>query len=96
MDMNNMELETDPKKVATQAAMMKLLGARPEPILAILDRLEIPWERKVIKSKSDEKEPSTYLVIKWSDLMAGERKLQQEPTYMQRVAEEVKKEVEGL
>lgn len=72
----------DPKKQAAQAAMVRLMGTRPEPIMAMLERLEIPWERREVDEKS-------CLVISWHELMAGERKLQNSPTFMENLMREI-------
>lgn len=77
------EIETDPKRVAAQAAMMKLLGAKPEPIIAMFDRLEIPWERVKIDGE-------IVFQMKWGDLMTAERRLQSEETFMEKMAKELK------
>ena len=83
------DIETDPKKVAAQAAMMKLLAAQSESIISMFDRLGVEWERRNIKDES-------YIVIKWSELMKGERALQDSPTFLQRIAEKANKELKGL
>jgi hypothetical protein len=75
---------TDPKKVAAQAVMMKFLSQKPEPLISQLDRFGIEWDK--IKQ-----EDGTYLFqMKWSDLAEFERKLQTEPTLLEKMAEDMK------
>ena len=55
----------------------------PEGIIAMLDRLGIPWDR--IKTEN-----GNYLFqMQWSDLVAAEQKLQNSETFMEKLAKEV-------
>ena len=80
------QLSDDPRQQATQVAMLKLLSSSPEPILNLLDRLSIPWERKTDSE-------GAYLVIRWGDLMEGETRNQQAGPFIKKLMEEMKGEL---
>ena len=84
--------ELDPKSQAAQMAMIKLLGTPPEPILNLLERLQIPWERKTIKANKSDETGESFLVIKWSALMAGETRNQEEGPFIRKLVMELKDE----
>ena len=76
------ELNDEQKKVAVERlkqAMLEL-NKQPEAILALLERLEIPWEKKHFKSQSKD-----YLIIAWDDLLAGEAKNQEQGSVFKRL-----------
>ena len=77
------QLSQDPKTNAAQMAMIKVLSTPPEPILNLFERLGIPWERVKIDGQ-------THCVIRWSDLMEGERRNQAEGPFIKKVVEELK------
>lgn len=49
----------------------------------MLDRLEIPWERRAVDGV-------TSLVIAWPDLVKGEQRLQEEGPFVRKLVEEMK------
>lgn len=77
--------QMNPQTVAAQRAMMKLLSTPPESIIELLDRVGVPWERTTLHGES-------CVVIKWFDLMKGEKKLQKDGPYFKKVMEEIRNE----
>lgn len=75
----------NPKATAAQRAMMKLLATKPESIIELLDRVGVSWERTTLHGDS-------VVVIKWFDLMKGERKLQEQGPFFKKVMEDIRKE----
>lgn len=73
----------DPKTIAAQQALVRLLNTPPETIVSMLDRLQIPWERKQVDGVVS-------LVIKWPDLVTGEQRLQKEGPFIRTLVEEMK------
>ena len=73
---------------ARQAAVQRLtkamhhMGEPPESVLELLDRLEIPWERA--KNVAGDESYDT-LVIRWSDLLDGERRNQEQGSVLKRL-----------
>lgn len=80
----------DPQAQKAQLAMVKLLSTPPEPILDMLDRLEIPW-RKMIVGEEDEE----CLVIKWRELRKGDKRAAEAGPFIRQLFEEMKKEIPG-
>lgn len=74
------------KQLAAQQALVRLLNSPPENIVAMLDRLEIPWERKKLT-----KEGERYLIIKWDDLVEGEKRNQAAGPFIKTLVEEMQK-----
>lgn len=68
-------------------AIVKLLATPPEPLMELIERLEIPWDKK----KNDDGEQ--VLVIKWSDWRAGEQRNQAAGPFIKKVMEQLKIEV---
>lgn len=73
----------DPKTLAAQQALVRLLNTPPETIVSMLDRLEIPWERKTVDGV-------TSLVVTWPDLVKGEQRLQQEGPFIKKMVDEMR------
>ena len=67
------ELTPEQKKEATSrlVTLFKKLGEKPEPILDMFERLEIPYLRRNF-AFDDQSEECTYILIKVDDLHAGE------------------------
>lgn len=65
-------LTEEQKKIATQrlVSLFKNISAKPEPILDMLFRLEIPWRRTVLKDTDGS--DVEYIIIKATDLEEGE------------------------
>lgn len=82
----------NPKTVATQAAMLRLLSTPPEPILSMFERLGIPWQR-INKGQEIPIEDEAVFVVKWSDLVAGETANQQAGPFVKKLVEELKVEL---
>lgn len=68
-------------------AIVKLLSTPPEPLMELIERLEIPWDKR----KNDDGEQ--ILVIKWSDWREGERRNQAAGPFIKKVMEQLKTEV---
>lgn len=75
--------EFNPRTIAAQHALVRLLNTPPETIVSMLDRLEIPWERKQVDGVVS-------LVIAWPDLVVGEQRLQKEGPFVRKLVEEMK------
>lgn len=78
--MKNLE-SMDPVRRTQMMALLKAVGSPPEPIMQLLDRLQIPWERKPVDGVN-------CVVIKWGDFMDGERKLQEQGPILKRLVAE--------
>lgn len=74
---------TDPVKFEQTMMLLKAVGAPPEPLMQLFDRLEIPWEKKAIDG-------TNCIVISWKEFMDGERKLQEEGPILKRLLEDMK------
>ena len=69
----NPKLDPAAQKEATSrlVTLFKKLGEKPEPILDMLYRLEIPWRREPLVEDGED-----YIIIKAADLDAGEARHQ--------------------
>jgi hypothetical protein len=79
MSIKNPEELNDAQKDAVQrmAQFLRATSAKPEPILKMLDRLGIRWERRFL-------DDVPCIVIKELDLEAGDAKHQAQGSVMQR------------
>ena len=77
----------DPRAQKAQAAFARLLSTPPETIISMLDRLQIPWDKR------KNKEGTEHLIIKWKDLIEGEKRNQAEGPFIRKLAEEMKEEM---
>lgn len=75
--MKNLE-SMDPVRREQMMTLLKTISSPPERILDLLDRLEIPWERKRLNDES-------CLIIRWKDLTAGEARNQEEGPILKRL-----------
>lgn len=78
--MKNLE-SMDPVRREQMMTLLKTISSPPERILDLLDRLEIPWERKRLNDES-------CLIIRWKDLTAGEARNQEEGPILKRLLKE--------
>lgn len=62
---------------------MRALNEQPETILALLDRLEIPWQK--VNSGQTIQSQNAVLVIDWPDLLAGEKRQQDQGSVLKRL-----------
>ena len=74
------------RQQATQRALLKLLATPPESLLSLFERLEIPWQKMDL-------EEGTMFMVKWKDLMAGEKRNQTEGPFIKKLVEELKHEL---
>ena len=81
--------QLDPKALKAQQALARLLQTPPETIIGLLDRLEIPWNKISI-------EEIPCLVVKWPDLVEGEKRNQTAGPFIKKVVEEMRKENNAL
>lgn len=68
----------EPTKREQMMELLKAVGSPPEPLLQLLDRLQIPWERKPVDGVN-------CLIIKWGDFMDGERRNQEQGPIIKRL-----------
>lgn len=79
---NLQELQSsDPVKFEQMMILLKAIGSPPESLVALFDRLEIPWDRKQIDGVN-------CIVIQWKEFMAGEKRNQEQGPILKRIAEE--------
>lgn len=78
--MNNLQ-NMDPVRQKQMMSLMKAVGSPPETLMQLLDRLQIPWDRKPVDGIN-------CVVIKWGDFMDGERKLQEQGPILKRLMQE--------
>ncbi len=77
--------QLDAKSEKARQAMLKLLSTPPENIISMLDRLNIPWDK--INNDGE-----SVMVIRWSDLMTGEKENQAQGPFIRKVMEEMRGE----
>ena len=89
--------ERQKQAVDRLTAMLKALSAEPEPVRDLLYRLEIPWEVRYLTPKIDieqsngdnpyteEIEDEKYIVIKFTDLEAGEVRNKEQGSIAKRI-----------
>jgi hypothetical protein len=75
----------NPKTIAAQQALVRLLNTPPETIISMLDRLEVPWDKVKVDGYD-----GTCLVIEWTELVKGEQRLQREGPFIKKMVEEMK------
>jgi uncharacterized protein (DUF849 family) len=78
----NIEMSPEQQKAAVERLRkaMVYMNQAPEALLALLERLEIPWEKKHFKSQGKD-----YLFISWEDLLAGEARNQEQGSVLKRL-----------
>lgn len=81
--------ERQQQAVSRLTAMLKALSAEPEPVKDMLFRLGIPWELKTLSGTEhfwkDDPEGEQYIIIKQSDLDAGELRNQEQGSIAKRI-----------
>ena len=80
------QMNPDDKAQVSQMAVVKLLSTPPEPLMELVERLEIPWQKQNIDGED-------HLVIKWSDWRNGEKRNQAAGPFIKKVMEQLKAEV---
>lgn len=76
------DIQARQKVVSRLAKAMKHMSEPPEPLLSLFERLEIPWE-KVQNVPGDPSHDT--LVIRWTDILAGEQRNQTQGSILQRL-----------
>ena len=65
------------------------LGQQPESLFALLERLEIPWSKTDLPlstaGSDDEPISTACVIIKWEDLMSGEKRNQEQGPMLKRL-----------
>lgn len=78
--------QPDERSQAAQMAMVKLMSQPPETILNLFERLNISWQKVDF-------EDGPHLIVKWADLMEGEKRNQTAGPFIKKLVEEMKLEL---